>query len=53
MNNFYEIPNPITLYSPYGYIDVDINELKSNVNLLKFHKNINCLYGRINVIIYN
>jgi hypothetical protein len=47
-----EIQNTTICYSPYGYIEVDKNELTNNdIQLINFTKKINKISGRINVLL--
>ena len=48
-NNELQFSLPITLYSNYGYVEVDKNEFNSNKQLCAFRKGKQ-LYGVLNVI---
>jgi hypothetical protein len=45
-----EIANPVTFFSPYGYLDVDKNEYLSDRLLVHFDKKGYNMEGSINVI---
>jgi hypothetical protein len=45
-----EIANPVTFYSPYGYLEVDKNEYESDKLLIHFNKRGYNMYGSLNVM---
>ena len=44
------IINYTTYYSPYGYVEVNRDELSNDKILISFTKNTNSLIGSINVL---
>lgn len=45
-----DIQNPITYYSPYGYIQVDKNEyFYPDTNMVTFHKPMQKMIGTLKV----
>jgi hypothetical protein len=43
------IPNPVTYYSDYGYVEVDKAEMTSESQMVTFNKRVDILTGKLNV----